>query len=116
MHSKRLQAFDFNRMQVLSDPYLLHSTDSSAMEGKLAKLWSHFLKQNESPDLTPPDFFLWGYIKQKIKERNPEDVPQLRTAITEIFRIITPEMCASACRNVNDRLLRCVANNGGCIP
>jgi len=45
MHSKHLQAFDFNRMQVFPDPYLLHSTDSSAMEGKLAKLWSHFLKR-----------------------------------------------------------------------
>jgi len=54
--------------------------------------------------------------KWKIKERNPEDVPKLRTAITtEIFRTITPEMCASACRNVNNRLLRCVANNDGCI-
>jgi len=28
-------------------------------------------------------------MKQKIKERNPEDIPQLRTAITEIFRTTT---------------------------
>jgi len=54
--------------------------------------------------------------KWKIRERNPEDVSQLRTAITEIFRTITPEMCAFACRNHYDRLLRSLANNGGCIP
>jgi len=118
MHSKRLQAFDFNRMEVAGvfGPssaafliFLSHGREIGQHEGPIH--WP-----SRSPDLKPPDFFLWGYLNQKIRGRNPEDVPQLRTAITEIFRTITPEMCASACRNVYDRLLRCVANNGECIP
>ena len=52
---------------------------------------------------------------QKISERNPADVPELRAAITEICGAITQEMCTSACRSVYDQLLRYSANNGGYI-
>jgi len=61
-------------------------------------------------------FFLWGYLRQKIRERNPEDDPQLRRAITEIFSTTTPKKCAFTCRMVYNRLLKCVANNNRCIP
>jgi len=51
-------------------------------------------------------------MEQKIRERNPADVPELRAAITEICGAITQEMSTSACRSVYYRLLRCSANNG----
>jgi len=54
-------------------------------------------------------------MKQKIRERNPADVHELRAAITERCGAITQEMCTSACRSVYDHLLRCSANNGGYI-
>jgi len=54
-------------------------------------------------------------MEQKIRERNPADVPELRTAITEICGAITQEMSTSACRSVYDRFLRLSSNNDGYI-
>ena len=31
-----------------------------------------------SPDLNPPDFFLWGYLKDRVFENNPKTIPELK--------------------------------------
>ena len=31
-----------------------------------------------SPDLTPMDFWLWGYLKEKVCAHNPKTVVQLQ--------------------------------------
>jgi len=36
-----------------------------------------------SPDLTPLDFFLWGYLKQKVFSTPPQDLPTLRRRIVD---------------------------------
>jgi hypothetical protein len=38
-----------------------------------------------SPDLTPPDFFLWEFIKNKVYGRNPTTLDELRDAIVASF-------------------------------
>jgi hypothetical protein len=41
-----------------------------------------------SPDLNPCDFFLWGYLKDKVYTQNPQTLEQLENIIqTEIFNI-----------------------------
>ncbi len=41
-----------------------------------------------SPDLNPCDFFLWGYLKDKVYAQNPQTLEQLENIIqTEIFNI-----------------------------
>ena len=35
-----------------------------------------------SPDLNPPDFCLWGYLKDRVYEHNPQTIPDLKAAIT----------------------------------
>jgi len=106
-----------------------HSMHFFRMNGKLAKMWSHFTQKNEihrsREDSFSRNLFsnfklcrssaTMEAAKKKIRERNPADVPELRAAITEICGAITQEMCISACRSVYDRLLRCSANNGGYI-
>jgi len=99
------------------------------MDEKLDKTWPHLTQKNEihrsREDLFSLNLFsnfklcqssvTMEAAKQKIRERNPADMPELRAVITEICGAITQEMCTSACRSVYDRLLRCFANNGGYI-
>ena len=43
-----------------------------------------------SPDLSPWDFFLWGYLKGKVYVDKPRDIPHLQNAIGREMRAITP--------------------------
>jgi len=46
-----------------------------------------------SPDLTPCDFFLWGYIKDRVYVPSmPRDLPQLRQRIVEAVAAIDRQM------------------------
>jgi len=36
-----------------------------------------------SPDLNPPDFYLWGFLKDNVYQGNPQTIEELKTAITE---------------------------------
>ena len=37
----------------------------------------------QSPDLTPCDFFLWGYLKGEVYKHGPRNLVELRMAIRE---------------------------------
>ena len=65
-----------------------------------------------SPDLTPLDFWLWGYLKDKVYRHRIHNIPELREAITEEFRKIPLDMCKKACDNVKLRLEACIAMEG----
>ena len=45
-----------------------------------------------SPDLTPLDFFLWGYLKNKVYKTKPQDLDDLKERITREIREITPDI------------------------
>ena len=66
-----------------------------------------------SPDLTPPDFFLWGYLKDKVYGHSIANIDELKDVITTEFNAIPVEMCRAACENVALRLQACVDANGG---
>jgi hypothetical protein len=34
-----------------------------------------------SPDLTPPDYFLWGYMKQVVYSNRPQTIEELKQNI-----------------------------------
>ncbi|VDP43510.1 unnamed protein product [Heligmosomoides polygyrus] len=38
---------------------------------------------HRSPDLTPRDFFLWGYWKDKAYQRKPKTIEEVKNAIKE---------------------------------
>ena len=74
-----------------------------------------FLKKNESsltPDLTPPDFFLWGYVKSKCYAENPQTIDELKQAITDVFATIDDNMLFNVFRGFQTRLGKCVERNG----
>ena len=68
-----------------------------------------------SPDLTPPDFFLWGVVKDYVYKRRPADIEGLKEKISEAFASINQEVCQKVCRSVEVRLRSCIAVGGGHI-
>ena len=65
-----------------------------------------------SPDLTPMDFFLWGYIKSKVYVRNYDNLDDLKTSITAAFQDISTQMISSTMSNFEKRLEKIIEVRG----
>lgn len=65
-----------------------------------------------SPDLTPLDLWLWGYLKALVFSTPVATVAVLEERIRASFRTITPEMCARAINEFERRLTVCVEREG----
>lgn len=65
-----------------------------------------------SPDLTPCDFFLWGYLKDKVQRRHPQTADEIKEAIVDAIQTITPEMLRRTQHSIFKRLQKCRDENG----
>lgn len=66
-----------------------------------------------SPDITPLDFFLWGYLKDIVYTIEPRNLEDLKNRIRRACQSVTPEMVRGACiRNLQQRFQLCVRENG----
>lgn len=67
-----------------------------------------------SPDLTPPDFFLWGSLKLKIKERKPRAIEELKEYLEEEVASLNrnPVLLEKVFDNFVHRLHSCVESGG----
>jgi len=65
-----------------------------------------------SPDLTPPDFFLWGYLKDIVYKERPSTCEELRTRIEQACEEIDKDMIKRACQSVPSRLKFCLERKG----
>ncbi|CAK9816260.1 hypothetical protein ANTPLA_LOCUS8940 [Anthophora plagiata] len=65
-----------------------------------------------SPDLTAPDFFLWGYLKEKVYANKPRGLDQLKENIRTEIRNIMPATLTNVMENVLKRAQLCEAKNG----
>ena len=69
-----------------------------------------------SPDLTPPDFFLWGHLKQQVYAGRPLNLEHLRALIVARFDEIPRRMFRDSCnQNLIGRMEECVRVGGGHI-
>ena len=66
-----------------------------------------------SPDLSPPDFYLWGLLKDRVYQNNPKTIAELKLAITQNICAIKREECARVIDNFARRLQECLRRNGG---
>lgn len=66
-----------------------------------------------SPDLTPLDFYLWGYLKSQVYKESPKTLAELRRAIVAVARRIPADTCARVMEEVMIRAERCIRQNGG---
>jgi hypothetical protein len=65
-----------------------------------------------SPDLSPLDFFLWGYLKSKIYKTQPASLEDLRQRIVDECRRITPEMLRNVRERFEQNLYSCMEAGG----
>ena len=66
-----------------------------------------------SPDLTPNDFFLWGYLRERVYRTSPTTLDKLEELIKAEVCEIDAELCARVIQNVTSRLERVIERNGG---
>ena len=81
--------------------------------GRVISLKSDFEWAPHSPDLSPPDFFLWGYLKDRVYAGKPRTITELKEAIREEMRAITNSVCKNVMDNFVLRLKKCTELNGG---
>jgi len=71
------------------------------------------LRPPRSPDLTPPDYFLWGYLKGRVYQNKPRTTDALKANITEEIQAVTADVLASTSQNMARRVQSCLDANGG---
>lgn len=66
-----------------------------------------------SPDLTSPDFFLWGYLKDIVYRDPPTTRENMMERITTACRAIPRHVLLSTVDSFERRIQACLDNNGG---
>lgn len=65
-----------------------------------------------SPDLTTCDFFLWGYVKERVYQEAFTNINNLKQAIRNAFQSIDRNMLLQVRRSFRDRIELCQERNG----
>lgn len=66
-----------------------------------------------SPDLTPLDFYFWGYIKQKVYAEEPTTAENMKERIREACTNINADVLENVRNDFRRRLNICIQVNGG---
>lgn len=66
-----------------------------------------------SPDLTAPDYFLWGYLKDKVYANHPRTITQLKHSISAQIAMISTDLCENVMQHAIKRAESCKAARGG---
>jgi len=65
-----------------------------------------------SPDLSVCDFFLWGYLKNKVYTTRLRTLDELKQRIQDEIHSIPAEMLQRSMRNLNSRFQECIRTGG----
>jgi hypothetical protein len=66
-----------------------------------------------SPDLSPPDFFLWDAMKNSVYSNNPHTIDDLKMAITEYIRNVDRAILNTVFEDTVRRVNKCLETGGG---
>ena len=69
-----------------------------------------------SCDLTPLDFFLWGYLKSQIYVSKPTTIRALKEEIQRCINEIQPHLSKVVMENFDKRVRICMESRGGHLP
>jgi len=69
-----------------------------------------------SPDLTVPDFFLWGFLKDRLFRRRIVTMQELKQATVDEVAAIDEDVRRCVYGNLQTRLQQCTDVNGGHVP
>jgi len=65
------------------------------------------------PYLTPPDYFLWRYLKGRFYQNKPRTTGALKANITEEIQAVPADVLARTFQNITRRVQSCLDANGG---
>jgi len=65
-----------------------------------------------SPDLTPLDFFLWGYVKDKVMFEPPTTKENMKQKIRDACASVTPELLSNVRTSLLFRINKCTQVHG----
>lgn len=66
-----------------------------------------------SCDITPLDYFLWGYLKSRVYANKPESLDDLKVNIADIIQEIQPNLCNRVIENWTSRVRALQRSRGG---
>jgi hypothetical protein len=121
--NKRLQAHSFHSMYLLiacnasflQDNATAHTANTSMNHLRMyfgERTISRGLWPPRSPDLSPPDYFLWGYLKAKVYENGPRSLNELRANITAVVNTISADLLHNAVNSLVHRARLCIDVGG----
>ena len=61
---------------------------------------------------TLSDFYMWGYLKDRVYGNNPQTIPDLKAAITAAIRANPREKCGRVIENFARRIQMCLQRRG----
>ncbi|KAF7284893.1 hypothetical protein GWI33_021418 [Rhynchophorus ferrugineus] len=65
-----------------------------------------------SPNLTTPDFFLWGFLKSKAYVNKPQTIQHLKDNVCHEIEDIQRQMLQDVMKNAFKRAESCIASRG----
>lgn len=65
-----------------------------------------------SPDLTPCDFFLWGFVKDHVYAERVHSLEELQNRVRRAIALITPQMLRKVHLETVNRARHCIAQGG----
>ena len=71
-----------------------------------------FIPPRYSPDLSPPDYFLFPKLKMKLKGLHFADVAEIQGAVTDELKKVQKEEFSAAFQKLYDRAEACIYANG----
>jgi len=69
-----------------------------------------------SPEVTVPDFFLWGSLEDRVFWRRIMTIQELKQAIVDEVAAIDEDLWRRVYSNFQTRLQQCIDVNGGYLP
>ena len=79
--------------------------------GRLVSLRGDISWPPRSPDISPPDFFLWGYLMTEMYKHRPRNLQELKDVIRQEVAAIPREVTRRTMGSFRERLRECL-NNG----
>ena len=112
---KHVNTVDYKKFIFQQDGARPHTT-------KAVQTWLHdkfgtkFISKEKwpprSPDLNPCDFFLWGYLKERVYSPIPKNIEELKANIEREASKIPTKMLENTFFSFRNRLEKIILNNG----
>jgi hypothetical protein len=112
------QAPNFKKYYFVQDGATPHTANSvqNYLKSKFSdRFFTKDIWPPRSPDINPCDFFLWGYLKDRVYNPMPKTVDELKANIKREFKKITEQMLKSTFSNFLKRLETIKELDGGHI-